>query len=268
MRWRRQRQPTPVLLPEESQGWGSLVGCCLWVAQSRTLVRWLSSSSRTPKGDLKTPISSACLIAKCSTSTTQVALLHPCMYTHGFMFSKTFNKHLCFGYYDHFQLHKVVQFSSSVVSDSLWPHGLQHTRPPCPSPTPGVYSNSCLSSQWCHPTISSSVVPFSSLLQSFPASGSFLRSQLFASGGQSIGVSASASVLPVNSQDLLPLGWTAVLKVQGTLKGLFQHHSSKALILLCSAKVVFVLKWEAGFYWGKRHVKMHNATIYKLNQNK
>ena len=91
-----------------------------------------------------------------------------------------------------------VQFSRSVVSDSLWLHGLQHTRPPCPSPTPRVCSNSCPSSQWCHPTISSSVVPFSSCLQSFPASGSSPRSQFFASGGQSTGASASASVLPVN----------------------------------------------------------------------
>ena len=85
-----------------------------------------------------------------------------------------------------------VQFSCSVMSDSLWPHGLQHTRPPCPSPTPGIYSNSCPLSRWCHPTISSSVIPFSSRLQYFPASGSFQMSQLFASGGQSIGVSASA----------------------------------------------------------------------------
>ena len=88
-----------------------------------------------------------------------------------------------------------VQFSRSVVSDSLRPHGLQHARPPCPSPTPGVYSNSCPLSRWCHPTTSSSIVPFSSCPQSFPASGSFQTSQLFASGGQSIGVSASASVL-------------------------------------------------------------------------
>ena len=91
------------------------------------------------------------------------------------------------------------QFSCSAMSDSLWPHGLQHARPPCPSPIPGVYSNSCPLSWWCHPTISSSVVPFSSCLQSFPASGSFQMSQLFASDGQSIGVSASASVLPMNS---------------------------------------------------------------------
>ena len=94
-----------------------------------------------------------------------------------------------------------VQFSCSVVSDSLWPHGLQHTKPPCLSPTPGVYSNSCLLTRWCHPTISSSVVPFSSHLQSFPASGSFPRSQFFTSGGQSIGVSALESVLPMNIQD-------------------------------------------------------------------
>ena len=94
------------------------------------------------------------------------------------------------------------------MSDSLRPHGLQHARPPCPSPTPGVYSNSCPSCQWCHPTISSSVVPFSSHLQSFLASGSFQMSQFFASGGQSIGVSASTSVLLMNIQNWSPLGWT------------------------------------------------------------
>ena len=99
-----------------------------------------------------------------------------------------------------------VQFSRSVVSDSSRPHGLQHARPPCPSPTPGVYSNSCPLSRWCHPTISSSGVPFSSHLQSFPASGSFPMSQFFISSGQSIGV--SASVLPMNTQDWSPLGWT------------------------------------------------------------
>ena len=100
------------------------------------------------------------------------------------------------------------QFSRSVVSDSLWPHESQHTRPPCPSPTPRAYSNSCPSSCWCHPAISSSVVPFSSCPQSLPASGSFPMSQLFVWGGQSIGVSASASVLPMNTQDWSPLGWT------------------------------------------------------------
>ena len=90
---------------------------------------------------------------------------------------------------------------SSAVSNSFWPHELQHARPPCPSPTPGVYSNSCPLSWWCHPTISSSVIPFSSHLQSFPASGSFQMSQLFTLGGQSNGVSASTSVLPMNVQD-------------------------------------------------------------------
>ena len=107
-----------------------------------------------------------------------------------------------------------VQFSRSVVSDCLWPHGLQHARPPCPSPAPGVYPNPCSLSRWCHPTISSSVVPFSSCLQSFPASGSFQMIQLFTSGGQSIGVSASTSVLPMNSQDWSPLGWTGWISLQ------------------------------------------------------
>ena len=101
-----------------------------------------------------------------------------------------------------------VQFSCSVVSYSLRPHELQHTRPPCPSPTPRVYPNSCPSSRWCHPAISSSVVPFSSCPQSRPASGSFPMSQLFTWGGQSIGVSALGSVLPMNTQDWSPLGWT------------------------------------------------------------
>ena len=101
-----------------------------------------------------------------------------------------------------------VQFSRSVMSDSLQPRGLQHVRSPCPSPTPGVYSNSCPLSHWCHPTISSSDLPFSSCLQSFPASGSFPVSQFFAPGGQSIGASASASVLPMTIQDQFPLGRT------------------------------------------------------------
>ena len=100
-----------------------------------------------------------------------------------------------------------VQFSCSVVSNSLWLHEPQHARPPCPSPTPGDYSNSCPSSRWCHPAISFSVVPFSSCPQSLPASESFPMSQVFTGGGQSIGVSASASVLPMNTQDWSPLGW-------------------------------------------------------------
>ena len=102
----------------------------------------------------------------------------------------------------------VSQFSRSVVSSSLQPHGLQHTRPPCPSLTPKVDSNSCPLNRWCHPTISSYIIPFSSCLQSFPASGSFQMSWFFTSGSHSIGVSASASVLPMNTQDWSPLGWT------------------------------------------------------------
>ena len=107
-----------------------------------------------------------------------------------------------------------VQFSRSVVSDSLRPHESQHARPPCPSPTPGVYPNSCPLSGWCHPTISSSVVPVSSCLRSFPAPGCFQMSQLLASGGQIIGVSASASVFPMNNQDWSPLGWIGWISLQ------------------------------------------------------
>ena len=122
------------------------------------------------------------------------------------------------------------------MSNSLWPHGLQHTRLPYPSSTPIAYSNSCSSSQWCHPTISSSIIPFSSRFQSFPASGSFLVSQLFASGGQSIGFSFSIS--PSNGYSGLisfRMDWLDLLAVQGTLKSLLQHHNSKTLILQCSA---------------------------------
>ena len=120
------------------------------------------------------------------------------------------------------------------MSDSLWPYGLQHTRSPCPWPTPGVYSNSCPSHWWCQPTVSSSLIPFSSCPQSFPASGSFHMSQFFASGGQSIRASASAS----NEYSGLiscRMDWLDLLAVQGTLKSLFQHHSFKASILQRSA---------------------------------
>ena len=137
----------------------------------------------------------------------------------------------------------VSQFNCSVMSNSLQPHGLQHTRLPCPSSTPGVYSSSCPSSRWCHPTISSSVIPFSPCLQSFPESGSFPMSQFFTSGSQSIAVSASTSVLPMNIQDWFPLGWagwTGWTAIQGTLKSLLQHHSSKASTLWCS--VFFIVQ--------------------------
>ena len=128
-----------------------------------------------------------------------------------------------------------VQFSHSIVSDSLWVHGLQHGRPPCPSLSPGVCPSPCPLSLWYHPTISSSVVPFSSYLQTFPASRSFQMSQLFISGVQNIGVSASISALPMNTQGWSPLGWLDLLALQRTLKSLLQHHSSKASILWHSA---------------------------------
>ena len=134
------------------------------------------------------------------------------------------------------------QFSRSVTSSTLQPPGLEHTRPPCPSPTPRVYSNSCLLSWWCHPTISSSVVPFS-CLQSFPASGSFQMSQFFASGSQSIG-GFSFNISPSNEHPGLisfRMDWLDLLAVQGTLKSLLQHYSSKASILRCSALFVVQL---------------------------
>ena len=136
----------------------------------------------------------------------------------------------------------IYQFSSvrcSVVSDSLQPHGLQHARLPCPSPSPGACASSCPSSWWCHPTSSSSVVPFSSCLQSFPASGSFQMSQFFASGGQSIGFSFNIS--PYNEYSGLisfRMDWLDLLAVQGTRKSLLQHHSSKASILWLSAFLI------------------------------
>ena len=125
-----------------------------------------------------------------------------------------------------------VKFSCSVVSNSLRPHGMQHTRVPCPSPTSGVCSNSCPSSQWCHLIISSSVIPFSSSFRSFPASGSFPLSQFFTSGGQSIG-SFSFSISPSSEhsgQISFRMNWLDLLAVQGTLKSLLQHHNSKASI--------------------------------------
>ena len=147
-----------------------------------------------------------------------------------------------------------VQFSCSVVSNSLWPYESQHARPPCPSPTPGVHPNPRPLSQWCHPTISSSVVPFSSCPQSFPASWSFQMSQLFAWGGQSIGVSASASVLPMNTQNWSPLGWSGWISLQS--KGLsrvfsnttVQKHQffgaqlvSQVLWLVCRSVILLLL---------------------------
>ena len=135
-------------------------------------------------------------------------------------------------------LYVIIKFSRSVVSDSLWPHELQHARPPCPSPTSRVYSNSCPSSWWCHPTISFSVVPFSSCPQSFPASESFQMSQLFASGSQIIGVSASTSVLPLNTQDWSPFrltGWISLLS-----KGLSRVFSTPQFKSINSSALSFL----------------------------
>ena len=125
-------------------------------------------------------------------------------------------------------IQKIIQFSRSVVSDSLWPHGPQHARPPCPSPTPEVYPHSCPLSRWCHWTISSSVLPFTSCPQSFPASRTFQMSQLFTSGGQNIGVSALTSVLLMNTQDWSPLGWTVWISLQ--FKGLSRVFSNTTVL--------------------------------------
>ena len=130
------------------------------------------------------------------------------------------------------------QFSHSVVSDSLWPHEAQHTRLSCLSPTPGVHPNPCPLSRWCHPTISSSVVPFSSCPQSFPESGSFQMSQLFAWGGQNIGLSASTSVLPMNTQDWYPLWWTGWISLQS--KGLSRVFSNPQFKSINSSALSFL----------------------------
>ena len=146
-----------------------------------------------------------------------LSLTHTQMHT----FPDTYQEADSFKMVDYFSS---VQFSRSVVSNSLRPHGPQQARPPCPLPAPGVYSNSGPLSQWCHPAISSSVIPFSSCLQFFSASGSFQMSQLFASGGQSIWVSASATVLPMNTQDWFPFGWTGWISLQS--KGLSRVFSN------------------------------------------
>ena len=128
-----------------------------------------------------------------------------------------------------------VHFSSLSRVDSLWPHGLQHARPPCPSPTPRAHSNSCPLSQWCHPTISFSVDPFSSCPQFFPASGSSPMSQFFTWGGQSIGVSASTSVLPMNTQDWFPLAWTGLISLQPKgLSGVFSNTTVQKHQFFCA----------------------------------
>ena len=137
----------------------------------------------------------------------------------------------------HFSLFSSIQFSQSGMSDSLWPHGLQHNRLPCPSPTPRVGSNSCPSCRWWHPTISSSIVPFS-CIQSFPASGSFPVRWFFTSGGQSIGVSAPALVLPRNIQDLFPVGWTGLSYL--LTKGLSRVFSNTTVQIISSLLLSFL----------------------------
>ena len=143
------------------------------------------------------------------------------------------------------------------MSNSLWPHGLQHARLPCPSLFPEVCSNLWPLSYWCYPNISSSAVPFSFCLQSFPASGSFPMSWLFASGSPSIGASASASVLPMNIQGWVPLGLTGLISLQSkTLKSLIQHHNSKASILWCSAFfMVQLLHGQLSYNKPRQHIK-------------
>ena len=152
------------------------------------------------------------------------------------------------------------------MSDSLPPHGLQHARPPCPSPTPGACSNSCPLSRWCHPTISSSVSPFSSHLQSFPASGSSQMSQLFTSGGQSIGGSASASVLPINIQDWSPLGgtgWISLLSKMGPLQSCPQLANPSSPSLLSPATRTRERKGAdvTGFCLGKEWLQGQEVSI-------
>ena len=183
--WRRAWQPTQVFVPGESHGQRNLVGY-------------------SPQGCKETDMTEGTSHAGTRSSLQGISVA-------SFLLSLVFiscvipPKHL----WD-----PSVQFSHSVMFNSLRPHGLQHDRLPCPSPIPGACSNSCPLSRWCHPTISSSVFPFSSCLQSFPASGSFPKSQFFASGGQSIGVSASASVLAMNIQGWFPLGLTVSLSLQ------------------------------------------------------
>ena len=173
----------------------------------------------------------------------------------------------CSGLTENNKTYKAAQFSRSVMSDSLRTHEPQHARPPCPSPTPKVHPNSCPLSRWCRLTISSSVVPFS-CLQSFPTSGSFQRSELFASGGQNIGVSASTTVLPINIQDWSPLGWTGWISLQsspcacGILKSLLQHHTPKASILRHSA--FFIVQLSHLYMTTRKTIALNRQTFLTI----
>ena len=186
--WRRKWQPTPIFLPGKSHGQRSLVGYSPWGHKELDTTEWLHLNLIYEKDII--------------------------------WYMSLWKEYLNIYIY-----HVSVQFSSFAQScPTLRPHESQHDRSPCPSPTAGVHPNSCPLSRWCHPTISSSVIPFSSCPQTFPASGSFQMSQLFASGGQSIGVSASTSVLPMNTQDWSPSGWTGWLSLQ--YKGLSRVFSN------------------------------------------
>ena len=217
MLWRRKWQPAPVFLLGESQGretwWAAVYG----VAQSRTWLKRLSSSSSIFVGTIY--VTSKCFLV-CHG-------IHPPHFTYPLPTNSTTINRVVITIFVLIYVCAcliLLLFSLSVVSDSLWPHGLQHARLPCPSPSPGACSNSCPSNQWCYPTILSSVVPFSSCLQSFPASGSFPMSWLFTSRGQSIGASASASVLPMNIQGWCLLGLSGLISLQS--KGLSRVFSN------------------------------------------
>ena len=208
--WRRAWQSTPVFLPGESHGQKSLWATVHRVAKSQTPLRWLGTH------------------AWCTGKVAVVLQLqneNPAVDIH--------------------EAIAKVQISSFLLLSYVWLFATPWTAACQASvsiPTPGAYSNSCSLSRWCHPTISSSVVPFSPHLQSFPASGSFPMSQFFASGGQRIGVSASASILPMNIQDWFPLEWTGLISLQSKrLSSLLQHHSLKASILPCSTFVIVQL---------------------------
>ena len=203
--WRREWLPTPVFLPGESQAQRSLAGYSPRGNKESDTTEWLTHTS------LKWALS---------------LCLSPNEYLHPQVPKERLSLRLELRF-----VHSSAHHTSCGSVTQSWPHGLQQARPPCTSPSPGVCLNSCPLSRWCHPTISSSVIPFSSWHQSFPASGSFLKSWLFASSGQSIGVSASAPSKEYTGLISLRIDWLSLLAVQGTLKSLLQHHSSKALIL-------------------------------------
>ena len=224
---RRRWHPTPVLLSGESHGQRSVVGCSPWGREELDMTERLHfhfSLSCIGEGN-GNPLQCSCLENPRDGGAWWSAVS-------GVAQSRTRLKRL--------------SSSHSVVSDSVWPHGLQQARLPCPSPSPRACSYSCPLSQWCHPTISSSGVPFSSCLQSFPASGSFPMSLLFTSGGQCIGASASASVLLIEYSGLISfrIDWFDLLAVQGTLKSLLQHNGLKASIF----------GTQPFFFWSSSHI--------------